>query len=71
MSDVPIRLSRPLRKTLLTLNKVAYAQIVSEIILHDLERFHFMFMVSGSVKHCTYSGWCNRSCILFYNKLVR
>ena len=29
MSDVPIRLSRPLRKTLLTLNKVTYAHYVA------------------------------------------
>ena len=29
MSDVPIRLSRPLRKTLLTLNKVTYVHYVA------------------------------------------
>ena len=36
MSDVPIRLSRPLRKTLLTLNKVT----IMHIMLHGRRKIH-------------------------------
>ena len=49
MSDVPIRLSRPLRKTLLTLNKVT---IICTLCFMVVERF-------------THSGWCSHSCILY------
>lgn len=35
MSDVPIRLSRPLRKTLLTLNKVMHTKLYLYTVKHS------------------------------------